>query len=104
MINALKDLENLTTIPEDKLKKLANKLEWIIVDSLAEDHDKVIDIDIGIGTLQLIDSDRLEYRFIPSASLEKAIKKYFEDNVNILENTLEKTLASRIINTYKDIL
>lgn len=104
MINAIKDLETLTTIPEDKLRKLTDKLNWIIVDTLREDHDKVIDIDIGIGTLQLIDDRVLEYRFIPSDKLEKAIRKLFEDGVNTLENTLEKTLASRILNTYKDIL
>ena len=104
MISLLDDLEKLTTIPKEKLQKLCDKANWIIVDTLAESNDKVIDIDIGIGILQLINNENLTYRFIPSKDLEKAIIKYFDTGNNPLQNTLEKTLADRIINVYKDIL
>ena len=104
MIDILKDLEDLTTIPKEKLNKLVDKVNWIIVDALDESSDKVIDLDIGIGTLQLVNDKNLIYRFIPSKDLEKAIVKYFETGVNPLQNNLEKTLAERIINVYKEII
>lgn len=107
MIEALQDLATLTSIPKDKLDKLSQKIEWIIVDALANNKlsaNQPLDIDIGIGTLQLIGTiDRLEYRFIPSTSLEKAIIKYLNTGENTLQLTLEKTLASRILDIYKDV-
>lgn len=104
MIDVLNDLEKLTTIPKEKFNKLVDKINLIILDALAESTDKVIDLDIGIGTLQLVNDENLTYRFIPSKSLEKAIIKYFDSGVNPLQDTLEKTLAERIINVYKDII
>lgn len=105
MNNLIDDLSVLTSIPADKLQKLVDKSEYLIVDALAEgSSNNVVDIDIGIGNLQLIDSKVLEYRFIPSKSLEKSINKYLETGYNPLQDTLEKTLVTRIINVYKDII
>lgn len=108
MDNLIEELSVLTTIPEDALNRLRNKAMWCIVDSFVE--DKLIDkneskVDIGIGTLVINDEeDCIYYKFIPNETLEQAIIQASIKKRSPLENNLEKGLASKIINTYKDIL
>lgn len=108
MIDLVQDVANLTSVPKEKLDKFVDKAEYAILDALDEatktGKDDIIELDIGIGTLQLINKDVLEYRFVPSRHLEKAIVNYFETYTNPLENTLEKTLSERILKVYKEIL
>lgn len=105
MIDIVDDLSKLTTIPRDKLDKLVEKVKYIITDAVCENSVKVnIDLDIGIGILQIINTDCIRYKFKPSPKFEKAIYEAIVNNKNILQDTLEKTLAQRITRVYKDII
>lgn len=105
MIDVIKDLSTLTTIPKEKLDKLIEQENWIIVDSLEQSSEPITSLDIGVGTLELINNlDNLEYRFIPSSNLEKMIIEYFQYGKAPLRTKLEETLADRVINVYKDLL
>ena len=65
--------------------------------------ENLVDINIGIGTLSiLVDNDVIQYRFVPSNSLESNIKKTVVEGKNPLVEKAEKLLAKKIIDTYKD--
>lgn len=108
MIDLIDDVANLVNVPNTVLKKLVHKANLCIIDGLVENKfdnlSNMLEINIGIGTLQLISSDTISYRFIPSPELEKAIIKYLDTGENTLQDTLEKTLAARILKVYKDII
>ena len=104
MIDIIDDLSKLTTIPKDKLDKLVDKIKYIIVDAICEDSSQLtFDLDIGIGTLQIINTDCIKYKFKPSPKFEKAIYEAIVNDKNILQDILEKTLSNRIAKVYKDI-
>ena len=62
-------------------------------------------IDIGIGQLcvQVVDNG-IQYKFIPSAKLEKYMIDTILNKKNPLVNTIESTLVNRIVRAYKDML
>ena len=103
----IKDLSVLTTIPENSLKQLFEKAEWCISDSLLESTlkgEEFLSLDIGIGKLYIkVEDDTIKYRFKPSASLTKQIKQTLKNKKSSLESTLDATVVSRILNTYKDL-
>lgn len=107
MENLIKDVSTLTTIPEKSLNKLMDKTYWCIsnevVESLKQDSN-VIEIDIGIGELYIkVVDDTIQYKFIPSAKLNDTVKNTVINKRNVLEDTLEKTLINKIVDTYKDL-
>ena len=108
MNKIIEDLSKITTIPETALTKLAEKAVWCICDSFEEsilENLEVTEIDLGVGCLQISNCDEnIVYRFIPSEILEKSLIDISLNNKNPLQLTLEKTLANKIINTYKDII
>ena len=70
MYNLINDISILTTIPATTLNKLIDKTHYLICNDLIESINKkedLVEIDVGIGTLQLklIDND-VKYRFIPN--------------------------------------
>lgn len=108
MNDLIKDVATLTTIPEKALSKLVSKSIICINDSVEEallTNESIVEINIGIGTLyiQLLDN-AINYKFIPSSNLESSVRKTVINKQNILERMIEKTLADRIIKTYKDFL
>lgn len=107
MENLMKDVSTLTTIPEKSLSKLMDKAYWCIsnevVESLKQDSN-VIEIDIDIGELYIkVIDDNIQYKFIPSAKLNDTVKDTVINKRNVLEDTLEKTLVNKIVDTYKDL-
>lgn len=106
MIDAIKNLSQLSNIPESNLRNINKQLSWIIIDSLnlSNEQDQV-DIDLGIGTLLISnEGDSIRYRFKPSKELEQSILRYYEDGTNPLKSNLELKLGKKLLNTYKDIL
>ena len=108
MNSLINDISKLTTIPINVLTKLVDKAFYCIsdiVDDAIIEHKKIIDIDIGIGTLYLeINSENVRYKFVPNKELETAIKSTVLNKQNLLRDTLEMTLVNRITNTYKELL
>lgn len=99
------DLSKLTTIPENILIKLFDKIRWIIGDAICEANSDLVEIDIGIGTLLLSNElEHVRYKFIPDDSLDETIRNCFNDHISPIEQQLEKRFIDRIIHTYKDIL
>lgn len=107
MEDLIKDVATLTTIPEKSLVKLVDKSYWCISNEVIESlkqGDTVTEIDIGIGILYIkVIDDTIQYKFIPSAKLNDTVKDTVINKRNILEDTLEKTLVNKIVDTYKDL-
>lgn len=108
MINIIEDLSKITEISEKDLNKLIIKSIWCICNSVAENNlinKNLTELNIGLGKLLILDEDNvIKYKFIPSKLLEKNLIKTLTEGKNPLKMVLEKTLCSRIINTYKDII
>lgn len=102
------DLSTLTTIPVKTLDKLVTKSVWCIGDAIEETLNKseeILSADIGIGVIGIqILNNEIKYKFTPSVQLEKCVREAVINGKNTLEYTVEKTLANKIINTYKDLL
>lgn len=107
-VNLLEDVSKLTTIPKEALDKLSSKFIWCLGDSIQEmllKHNNMLKADIGIGNIIIINEDELiKYKFIPKEELEDAVRELIVNNRNPLKYNLDKTLANKIINTYKDII
>ena len=104
-MDVIKNISVLTTIPESSIRKLIEKAEWSICDSIVNsDKNEVLTFSIGIGDIKIINNDeQLIYQFIPSKQFENMIREAYIDNINPLKINLEKLLVSKILNTYKDI-
>ena len=103
-----KQLSILTSIDENVFNNLLSKAEWCICDSVEQsclDNKQKTSIDIGIGTLLIKhNSDKIEYKFIPSEEFEKDISDCVINNKNGLTKKKEKSLINRLTNVYKDLL
>lgn len=108
MSNLVEDISKLTTIPDGVLNKLVKKALYCISDEIEEsilEQKRFAEIDIGIGTIYLeLNSENVRYKFIPSKELEVAVKDTIVNKRNLLQDTLEMTLVTRITNTYKELL
>lgn len=108
MRDLIEDISKLTTISDSVLNKLVDKAFYCISDAIEDDileQKKVTEIDIGIGTLYLeLNSENVRYKFIPNKKLESAVKDTVVNKKNLLKDTLEMTLVTRITNTYKELL
>lgn len=108
MNNLIEDISKLTTIPVNVLEKLNTKAIWCICDSFQEsvlNNEDITTINIGIGTLIISETDEtIKYKFIPNQTLEDAVIQTSLNKKSPLELTLEKTLANKVVKTYKDIL
>ena len=108
MYNLIEDLSNLTTIPTSALTKLSDKAVICICNDVEESllkEGRVTEIDLGIGTLQiLVEGNDIRYRFVPSKALEANMKSTVINKKNPLTVTVEESLIKRILNTYKNYL
>ena len=108
MINAINDLAVLTTIPKETLNKLCAKIPLIISNAIYENNknrEAITSVNLGIGILHIAEeNDLIKYKFEPSQDLEECVRSSYTDQKNLLTIELEKTLASRIVNTYKDFM
>ena len=106
-INILDDICKITTIPTASMNKLFNKLEWCICNAVEESKisgEAITEVNIGIGNLIIsIENNTLQYKFIPSAKLEKGLVETAVYGKNPLVVNLEETFANRIVKTFKDM-
>ncbi len=104
--NMKKDLSVLTTINSSTLSKLFEKELWCIsndVEQCLDSDDKVVEIDIDIGTLLInIGEEDIRYKFIPSPTLEKVVTNTVITGNNMLVSNIENSLVTKISNAYKD--
>jgi hypothetical protein len=108
MNNLIEDISKLTTIPDNVLYKLVEKSLYCISDAVEDtvlEQKKIVEIDIGIGTLYLeLNAENVRYKFVPNKELESAIKDTIINKRNLLKDALETTLITKITNTYKELL
>jgi|LSQX01.2.fsa_nt_gb hypothetical protein len=108
MNNLIEDISKLTTIPDKVLNKLVSKSFYCISDIIEDailENKKVVEIEIGIGTLYLeLNSDNVRYKFIPNKELESAVKNTIVNKRNLLQDTLEMILVNRVTDTYKELV
>ena len=106
--NVILDVSKLTTIPIRSLDKLVSKVCWCICDATEEtllNGENIAVVDVGIGQLCIqIDSDEIQYKFIPSAKLEKYMIDTVVNKKNPMVVNLESTFVNRIVKTYKDMI
>jgi len=106
--NSIRDLSNVTSIPYSSLTKVSDVIENIIchsfIESLNNFEDKTV-VELGFGKLHisLINEDEVRYYFYPSASLEKKLIDAFTDKKDPLVESLEDSLTTKIMNSYKDL-
>lgn len=105
--NMLEDLSTITTIPLLPMQELFQKGAICICDNVNEtlkNKENECEIDIGIGKLLLrIDTEYIEYKFIPSSKLEENLINTINTRESPLINELEEALSKRIMNVYKDL-
>ena len=108
MFDLIDDLSKITTIPQDALTKLVDKVNWCICEYINETDlgkEQTLDIDIGIGKLCILIGDNLvKYKFIQSSKLEKSVRDVIINESNPLKDRLEKRLVDKITETYKDLI
>lgn len=105
--DALKNLNTITTIPTQTIRKLFDKLSWVSCEAVEESvlsGDNFAEIDIGIGVVIIqITDDEILYKFVPNRSFESNIRETVVNKKNPMVDILEKTFAERFIKTYKDL-
>lgn len=103
-----KELETITTIPEQQLLKLVEKTMFCVCQDVKESilaKEPTTEIDVGVGTLTIqVANGEVKYRFVPSAKLNDAIIKTIKEGNSPLTLVAETNLKDRIINVYKDLL
>lgn len=108
MTDIINDVSVLTTIPKKSLDKLTEKESYCICSAVEEsvlNADQITEMDIGIGTLCIEHvGDTLQYRFIPSKSLEGSVKETFLSKKCVLSDKLDSSLVKRITEAYKDLI
>ena len=107
MNNIVEDVSKLTTIPEKTLNKLNQKFIYSICEQIQEDlleEKEISELDIGLGTLYIkYTDDQIKYKFIPNADLEKAVYNTVIKKLNLMETSLNESLAKKFIDVYKDL-
>lgn len=108
MIDLVQRLSSLTTIPEKNFAKLNEKSELIIANSAynaLHSGQTDISVDIGLGTIHIkLEDNQILYKYTPSTSLEKCMRKAVIDDKDFLTDIVEKSLTNRILNAYKDLV
>lgn len=109
MPKLIEDLSTITTIPEFTLKKLEEKVKYIICHNalealLNDDSGEGAKVDIGIGYLLLhIVGNCVTYRFVPYPTLEDMMNETLTSKVSPLSNALENALSDKIEKAYKEL-
>jgi len=107
LYNILKDVSVMTNIPKARLEAITDCFEAAIGDAMWEakqSGENRVDIDCGFGVLSmLITETEVRCGFKMSGKLSKRIARTMESNAPLAEVQLEKLLATRIEETYKDL-
>ena len=107
-MNLIKNLSQLTTIQEASLEKINNILNYIhsndIAEHLLSKCNEPIELELFEGTLILyVNNDVITYKFIPNKEFETIIVDSIIKKKNVLIDTLNENLKSKLLNIYKDI-
>ena len=107
-IDVIKKLSLLTTVDEQYLKKLFDKIPWIICDGISNEmvsnENPVITLSLGYGNLIIsIVDDQIKYKFVPSKEFEDQVIDTVCNGFNSLAINLEKSLANKLTTIYKDL-
>lgn len=108
MVDMLKDLSTITGVAHGNYQALYLKcnalIEHYMVEALNE-NSNTINVYMGIGNL-VIEKDKgcIKYKFIPSQTLDRALKKARIGKQTDLTKMIDKELERRIKNTYKELL
>lgn len=108
MNNIIQDISILTTIPESNLKKLSKTvsdcISHYITESVLDKQDTCL-IDLDIGTLVIgFENEELQFKFIPSKTLQKTIVDSVQNKESTLVQTIEDNLKDKIIFAYKNLI
>ena len=108
MVNIIKDISTLTTIPYATLTKLSDVLELCICHAVEESilkNGEVTSINVGIGTLNIkATEDEIKYKFIPSTKFEEHVKQTVITKESPLVTKVEERLKDKVMNVYKELL
>lgn len=106
MIDLVSDLSKLSTIPEKDLNKLLKLILFSICDGVVDaklNNKNEEEFDVGIGRLILrFEDNQIIYKFIPSISLESAVKDSYINDKNYLQDLIEKAASTKFYSLYKD--
>lgn len=109
MIDTVKDMSILTTIPEKTLRKFYRKEIYCICDgvheALLEGDTDISSFDIGIGTLYIKHDTaaNIKYHFEPNDILAKAVSQTVINKENPLDAMLTDALGKKFKEVYKDL-
>lgn len=109
MIDTIKDMSILTTIPEKTLRKFYRKVAFCICEGVHEgvlsDDVSISSFDIGIGTLYIKHDNaaNIKYHFEPNDILAKGVAQTVMNNENPLEPMLADALSKKFKEVYKDL-
>ena len=109
MTNVVSDLATLTTISEKTLSKLNDKILYIICEAIEEsilDEKDVTELNFfNLFTLYIKHDNpsEIRYRLIPNDKLATAVNLTAKNKLNLLEDSVNKTLKEKFMNIYKDI-
>lgn len=102
------DLSKLSNIPEDILDKLMNLIMKLIGEYVYQNYlvgKDITEIDLGFGQLLLnYTATGLKIKFIPCKELEHDIQGIINGKKSNLNYRLEKSLAAKLNDLYKDFL
>ena len=102
------DIAKLTGLSISCINKILQLEQDCICYAVQEaliDKRKYVDINIGIGILSLnIGEEELQYKFIPSQSLENDIITTTKNKQAPIIRNLENNIKNKILNAYKELL
>ena len=103
-----KKLSLLTTVDQQYIKKLFDKIPWIICDGLScemvSSENPSVTLSLGYGNLIIsVIDDQIKYKFVPTKEFEDQVVDTVCNGFNSLAINLEKSLASKLTTIYKDL-
>ena len=107
MYKLLDDLSNITQIPVEDIRKLSSIQQDIVADyivqSLMEGKNR-IDVDVGIGTLSILNDGDIKYRFVGNESFDTKLRSTYIKKKSPLRIRAEKAIYKRLKLCYKELL
>lgn len=108
--NNIEDVQKVTTMSYSSVKRLQDITQSLITNDVLEQHnngDTMSKIDIGFGSIVImcnVESNELQFSFIPSRGLEQSIKNSITSGRSAITEQIDQEVSSRILSTYKDLL
>lgn len=106
--NLIDDLTVLTDVSDKVLKKFIPVSNYVVGHAVHEAQcvkDNYLEVDIGIGELHIkINTDSLQYRFVPSKELEKVLIQTVTTGKSPMVIKLNNDLQEKIEQTYKELI